>query len=115
MVEVGRFDTRADAEFARSLLVTARIPCVLAPDEAAGVHPVDPLGSVRVLVAEADAHDAAVILGRRVAEVDGDQGPDVGHSGRRRSDDSHQARSPHGGPDPDAARIQIYPDQSPGR
>ena len=38
MVEVGRFDTRADAEFARSLLAAAGIPCVLAPNEAAGAY-----------------------------------------------------------------------------
>jgi hypothetical protein len=61
MVEVGTFDTRTDAEFARSLLAAAGIPCVLAPDQAAG-YPIDLSGGARVLVAEADAHDAAVIL-----------------------------------------------------
>jgi hypothetical protein len=54
MVEVGRFDARTDAEVARSLLAAAGIPCVLAPDEAAG--------GARVLVAEADADEAAAIL-----------------------------------------------------
>jgi hypothetical protein len=34
---------------------------VLAPDQAAG-YPIDLSGGARVLVAEADAHDAAVIL-----------------------------------------------------
>ena len=67
MVEVGRFDTRTDAEFARSLLATARIPCVLVPDESAGAFPVDLSGGVRVLVAEADVHDAAVVLGHHAA------------------------------------------------
>jgi hypothetical protein len=62
MVEVGRFDTRTDAEFARSLLAAAGIPCVLAPDEAAGAYPIDRSGGARVLVADADADDAAVIL-----------------------------------------------------
>ena len=62
MVEVGRFDTRTDAEFARSLLAVAGIPCVLAPDEATGASPIQPSGGARVLVADADAHDAAVIL-----------------------------------------------------
>ena len=62
MVEVGRFDTRTDAEFARSLLAAAGIPCVLAPDEAAGAYAIDLSGGARVLVADADAHDAAVIL-----------------------------------------------------
>lgn len=62
MVEVGRFDTRTDAGFARSLLAAAGIPCVLAPDEAAGAYPIDRSGGARVLVADADADDAAVIL-----------------------------------------------------
>jgi Putative prokaryotic signal transducing protein len=62
MVEVGRFDTRADAEFARSLLAAAGIPCVLAPNEAAGAYAIDRSGGARVLVADADAHDATVIL-----------------------------------------------------
>ena len=61
MVEVGRFDTRADAEFARSLLAAAGIPCVLAPAESAG-YAIDLSGGARVLVADADAHDAAAIL-----------------------------------------------------
>jgi Putative prokaryotic signal transducing protein len=63
MVEVGRFDTRTDAQFARSLLAAAGIPCVLAPDEVTGAYPIDLAGRTRVLVADADAHDAAVILG----------------------------------------------------
>ena len=63
MIEAGRFDKRTDAELARSLLAAAGIPCVLAPDQAAGDYPVDLSGPARVLVAEADAHDAAVILG----------------------------------------------------
>ena len=62
MVEVGRFDTRTDAEFARSLLAAAGIPCVLAPTEAAGAYPIDLSGGAHVLVADADADDAAVIL-----------------------------------------------------
>ena len=62
MIEIGRFDTRADAEVARSLLKAAGIPCVLAPDEAAGADPIDLSVAARVLVAEADACDAAVIL-----------------------------------------------------
>jgi hypothetical protein len=62
MVEVGRVDNQTDAEFDRSLLAAAGIPCVLAPDEAAGAYAIDPSGGARVLVADADAHDAAVIL-----------------------------------------------------
>ena len=62
MVEVGRFNTRTDAEFARSLLAAAGIPCVLAPDEAAGAYRIDRSGGARLLVADADASDAAAIL-----------------------------------------------------
>jgi Putative prokaryotic signal transducing protein len=62
MVEVGRFDTRADAESARSLLAAAGIPCVLAPHQAAGAYAIDRSGGARILVADADAHDATAIL-----------------------------------------------------
>ena len=64
MVEVGRFDTRMDAWFARSVLTQAGIPCVLAPDESARAFPTDLSGPARLLVAEADADDAAAILRR---------------------------------------------------
>ena len=67
MVEVGTFATQADAEFARSLLAAAGIPCVLAPDETAGAYHIDSSGGARVLVADADAHDAAVILGHHAS------------------------------------------------
>lgn len=63
MIEVGRYDIRTDAEFARSLLAAAGIPCVLVPDEACGA---DVCGGARLLVAEADAHDAAEILRHHV-------------------------------------------------
>jgi hypothetical protein len=62
MIKVGRFDTRTDAEFARSLLAAAGIPCVLVPDRASGDYPIDLAGGARLLVADADAHDAAEIL-----------------------------------------------------
>jgi hypothetical protein len=62
MVEVGKFDNRTDAEFARSLLAAAGIPCVLAPDETTGAYPSDRSCCARLLVAEADAEDAAVVL-----------------------------------------------------
>jgi hypothetical protein len=65
MIEVGWFGTRADAEFARSLLAAAGIPCVLAPDMALGAAPIRPLGGARLLVADTDAHDAAAILRQR--------------------------------------------------
>jgi Putative prokaryotic signal transducing protein len=62
MIEVGRFDTRTDAECARSLLAAAGIPCVLAPDTASGSYPSDLSVGARLLVAEADAYDATKIL-----------------------------------------------------
>ena len=49
MIEVGRFDTRTDAEFGRALLAAAGIPCVLAPDDASGAYPDDFLGGARLL------------------------------------------------------------------
>jgi hypothetical protein len=66
MVEVGRFDTRAEAEIGRSLLAAAGIPCVLAPGERTHTRPIDVSGAARLLVAEADAHQAAAILSRDV-------------------------------------------------
>jgi hypothetical protein len=62
MIEVGRFDTRADAEFARSLLAAAGIPCVLAPDKPADAYPIGLSGAARLLVADADARAAGEIL-----------------------------------------------------
>ena len=69
MVEVGRFDARKDAESARSLLAAAKIPCVLVPDE--GPDPDGPSDRARILVADADAEDAAAIL-RRYTNTDED-------------------------------------------
>jgi enoyl-CoA hydratase/carnithine racemase len=65
MIEVGTFTTRAEAEFARSLLAAARIPCVLAPDGACVAAATDLSGGARLLVAEADAQDAVDILSQR--------------------------------------------------
>jgi hypothetical protein len=65
MVEVGTFETRADAEHARSMLAAAAIPSVLVPDPADGPYPLDLSGGARLLVAEADAEAAAAILGHR--------------------------------------------------
>jgi hypothetical protein len=68
MVEVGRFDTRAEAELARSRLAAAGIPCVLAPDGARPACPISLPGGARLLVAEADAGDAAAIFRHHVAD-----------------------------------------------
>jgi hypothetical protein len=62
MVEVGKFETRADAELARSLLAAAAIPSVLLPGAVSGDYALDLSGGARLLVAEADAAEAAAIL-----------------------------------------------------
>jgi hypothetical protein len=72
MFEVGRFDARTDAEFARALLAAAGIPCVLAPDTASGTYPIGLSGGACLLVADADAHDAAEIL-RHHGPAEGDR------------------------------------------
>jgi hypothetical protein len=46
----------------QSLLAAAGIPCVLAPNEAAGAYAIDRSGGARILVADADAHHATTIL-----------------------------------------------------
>jgi hypothetical protein len=65
VIEVGRYDIRTDAEFARSRLAAAGIPCVFAPDKTSDADPIGLSGGARLLVAEADAHEAAAILRHR--------------------------------------------------
>jgi len=65
MVEVGSYPTRSDAELAQTALTAAGIPSVVAADDAGGAYPFDLTGSARLLVDEADAGDAAAILGER--------------------------------------------------
>jgi hypothetical protein len=72
MVEVGRYDTRTEAELARLALAVAGIPCVLAHDEAASAFPLDLSGGARLFVAEADVQDAAEIL-KQHAPREGDR------------------------------------------
>jgi Putative prokaryotic signal transducing protein len=62
MIEVAWFDTRTRAELARALLAAAGIPCVLDPGQPTGGDPGRRPGGARLLVAEADARDAAQIL-----------------------------------------------------
>jgi len=62
MVEVGAYRTRRDAELGQSVLAAAGIPSVLAADDAGGAYPFDLADAVRLLVAEADAADAAAVL-----------------------------------------------------
>ena len=64
MIQVGTYPTRGDAEFAQTALEAAGIPSVLASDDAGGAYPFDLTGGgARLLVDEADAEDAAAILG----------------------------------------------------
>lgn len=63
MIQVGTYPTRSDAELAQTALSAAGIPSVLASDDAGGAYPFDLSGGARLLVDEADAEDAAAILG----------------------------------------------------
>ena len=64
-VEVGAYATRSDAELAQAVLAAAGIQSVLSADDAGGAYPFDLTGGVRLLVEEADAEDAAAVLGER--------------------------------------------------
>jgi hypothetical protein len=63
MIEVGTYTTRTDAELAQAALAAAGIPSVIAADDAGGAYPFDLTGGARLLVDEADAEDAAAVLG----------------------------------------------------
>jgi hypothetical protein len=63
MVEVGFYRSRSDAEVAQGALAAAGIESVVEADDAGGAYPFDLTGGVRLLVEEADAKDAAVVLG----------------------------------------------------
>jgi hypothetical protein len=63
MIEVGSYPTRGDAELAQAALAAAGITSVIAADDAGGAYPFDLAGGARLLVDEADAGDAAAILG----------------------------------------------------
>jgi hypothetical protein len=69
MIQVGTYPTRSDAELAQTALSAAGIPSVLASDDAGGAYPFDLTGGgARLLVDEADAEDAAAILGEEASE-----------------------------------------------
>jgi hypothetical protein len=70
MVVVGSYATRSDAELAQTVLTAAGITSVVAADDAGGAYPFDLTGSgARLLVDEADAEDAAAVLGDRSHEL----------------------------------------------
>jgi hypothetical protein len=64
-VEVASYPTRSDAELAQAALAAAGIESVLTSDDAGGAYPFDLTGGARLFVEEADAEDAAVVLGER--------------------------------------------------
>jgi Putative prokaryotic signal transducing protein len=63
MVVVATYPTRSDAELAQTALTAAGIPSVVASDDAGGAYPFDLSGGARLLVDEANAEEAAAILG----------------------------------------------------
>ena len=63
MVEVGTYTTRSEAELAQATLAAAGIPSVISSEDAGGAYPFDLTRGARVLVDEADAEDAAAVLG----------------------------------------------------
>jgi hypothetical protein len=65
MVVAGAYPTRTDAELAQTALTAAGIQSVIESDDAGGAYPFDLSGGARLLVDEADAEDAASILGDR--------------------------------------------------
>ena len=65
MVQVGAYSSRSDAELAQTALAAAGIPSVVAADDAGGLYPFDLTGAARLLVDEADAEDAAAVVGGR--------------------------------------------------
>ena len=62
MIQVGAYPTRSDAELAQGALAAAGITSLVVADDAGGAYPFDLTGGVRLLVAEADAEDAAEVL-----------------------------------------------------
>ena len=68
MIQVGAYPTRSDAELAQGALAAAGITSLVVADDAGGAYPFDLTGGVRLLVAEADAEDAAEVLSERPRE-----------------------------------------------
>jgi hypothetical protein len=63
-VKAGVYPTRGDAKLAQAALATAGIESVLVADDVGGAYPFDLTGGVQVVVDEADAENAADVLGR---------------------------------------------------
>jgi fructose-1-phosphate kinase PfkB-like protein len=72
-VEVGAYPTRSDAELAQTTLAAAGIESVVVSDDAGGAYPFDLAGGARLLVEEADAEEAAEVLGDQSPDDSGEQ------------------------------------------
>jgi hypothetical protein len=74
LVEVGGgFTTRNDAELAQGALAAAGISSVIEADDAGGAYPFDLTVGARLLVEQADAEDAAAVLGDRTRSSEADE------------------------------------------
>ena len=63
MVVARTYPSRVEAELAQTALTAAGIESAISADDAGGADPFGLTGGVRLLVEEADAEDAAAILG----------------------------------------------------
>jgi hypothetical protein len=63
MVVIRTFPSRFEAEIAQGALTAAGIDSEISADDAGGAYPFGLSGGVRLLVEEADAEDAAKVLG----------------------------------------------------
>jgi hypothetical protein len=62
LIVVGTYPTRSDAELAQTALTAAGITSEVTSDDAGGAYPFDLSGGARLLVDEADAEAASIIL-----------------------------------------------------
>ena len=63
MVVVRTYPSRVEAELAQTALTAAGLESVISADDAGGAYPFGLTGGVRLLVEDADAEDAAEVLG----------------------------------------------------
>jgi hypothetical protein len=71
MIEVGRYRTRSDAEFAQARVASAGISSLIAADDAGGAFPFDLSGGARPLVDDADTRNALAVLTQQPTQIDG--------------------------------------------
>ena len=63
LITIGTYTTRTEAEIVEGLLEASGISASIRADDAGGAYPFGLSGGVRLLVEEADAEDAAKVLG----------------------------------------------------